>query len=109
MKVFNKQFVGTSNEGSNAVAVATTPGDTETFQIIRNPDDLSKVRLKASNGQFLQAKSGSSVTIDYQGSADWKYNIKVIIDLHAVPGSIVELEMDPQSGEIPRSKKQLKS
>ncbi|XP_060206214.1 glucan 1,3-beta-glucosidase-like [Lycium barbarum] len=71
LKVFNKQFVGKSNQGSNAVAVATTPGDTETFPIIRNGDDPSKVLLKASSDQFLQAKSGSSVTIDYQGSTDW--------------------------------------
>ncbi|KAK4342900.1 hypothetical protein RND71_038716 [Anisodus tanguticus] len=91
--VSNKQFVGKSNQESNAIAVATILSDTETFQIVRNPNDPSKLHLKASNGQFLQEKSGSSVTIDYQGSTDWsdqnshETQYKVIIDLHAVPGS----------------------
>lgn len=50
-RVFNKQFIGLNNQGSNVVAVSNTPDTTETFQIFRNND---KVRIKASNGQFLQ-------------------------------------------------------
>ncbi|KAL5078399.1 hypothetical protein RYX36_017383 [Vicia faba] len=54
-RVFNKQFVGLNNQGGNKiVAVSDSPSNQETFQIIRNNDDPLKIRIKASNGLFLQ-------------------------------------------------------
>lgn len=72
-KVFNKQFVGLNNAGKgiNIVAVATTPGNTETFEIVWNPNDATRVRIKAPNGFFLQVKSEILVTADSKGDGSW--------------------------------------
>ncbi|XP_028112434.1 probable glucan 1,3-beta-glucosidase A [Camellia sinensis] len=54
-RVLNKQFMGlnyTTGNGIDVVAIANT--SSETFQIVRNSDDLSRVRIKAPNGFFLQ-------------------------------------------------------
>lgn len=55
-RVFNKDFVGldVNGNGTQVVAVSKTPGSSETFEIIRKPDDLRRVRIKAPNGFFLQ-------------------------------------------------------
>ncbi|KAL3845829.1 hypothetical protein ACJIZ3_003232 [Penstemon smallii] len=69
LRVFGNQFVGLENTGGNRiniVAVANAPSVTETFQILRNPNDSSRVRIKASNGFFLQVKTEEVVTADYQ-------------------------------------------
>ncbi|KAK6922982.1 Glycoside hydrolase, family 5 [Dillenia turbinata] len=70
LRVFNKQFMGLENqgEGTKVVAVANTPGNSETFQIVRKEDDGTRIRLKAPNRQFLQVKSESLVMADYGGS-----------------------------------------
>jgi hypothetical protein len=52
--VFNKQFVGLEDQGDKVTAVSDTVGNSQTFQIIRNNDDRNRVRLQASNGQFIQ-------------------------------------------------------
>ncbi|KAK6938177.1 Glycoside hydrolase, family 5 [Dillenia turbinata] len=72
-KVFNGQFVGldTQGNGIDVVATATVPGASETFQIVRKSDDLSRFRIKAPNGFFLQAKSEVLVTADYEGDGGW--------------------------------------
>lgn len=44
----------TDGNGIDIVAVADTPGATEKFEIHRKPDDLNRVRIRASNGLFLQ-------------------------------------------------------
>ena len=57
-RVFNKQFMGlnyATGNGIDVVAIAHT--SSETFQIVRNSDDLSRVRIKAPNGFFLQVNS----------------------------------------------------
>ncbi|KAL5555977.1 hypothetical protein UlMin_038213 [Ulmus minor] len=74
-RVFNKQFLGLDNQGqgNTAVAVSNSPTDSETFQIIRNDDDQNRVRIRASNGLFLQAQSETIVTADYEG-ASWNDN-----------------------------------
>ena len=56
LRVFNKQFVGLDNQGQgkNINAISTTPGNAETFQIVRKQDDPSRIRLRASNGLFVQ-------------------------------------------------------
>ncbi|CDP20281.1 unnamed protein product [Coffea canephora] len=73
LRVFNKQFVGLDNQGQgkNINAISTTPGNAETFQIVRKQDDPSRIRLRASNGLFVQAPSGSSVVADYGDTSDW--------------------------------------
>ncbi len=40
--------------GAKLVAVANLPGPLETFEIVRNSEDKSRVRIKASNGFYLQ-------------------------------------------------------
>lgn len=54
--MFRKQFIGldTAGNGINIIASSNTPGENEMFQIVRNSDDLSRVRIKAPNGFFLQ-------------------------------------------------------
>ncbi|CDP01022.1 unnamed protein product [Coffea canephora] len=72
-RVFNKQFVGLDKAGNgiNIVAVASTPGIWETFQIVRKSDDVNRVRIRASNGFFLQVKTEELVTADFQGNGTW--------------------------------------
>ncbi|KAL4197536.1 hypothetical protein AMTRI_Chr04g188730 [Amborella trichopoda] len=69
-KVFNGQFIG-QGVGLDAVAVANTPGSTETFEIIRNTQDNKRVQIKGPNGMFLQAKTQDRVTVDFQGDPGW--------------------------------------
>ena len=51
-KVFGDQFV--SIAGDNVVATAATPGQFETFQLVRKDNDKNRMRIKAPNGSFLQ-------------------------------------------------------
>ncbi|KAJ7956856.1 Glucan 1,3-beta-glucosidase [Quillaja saponaria] len=75
-RVFNKQFMGLENQGggTNIVAVSNIPNNTENFQIIRNNKGKHRnlIKIKASNGLFLQAKSETQVTADYEGTAGWE-------------------------------------
>lgn len=73
LRVFNKQFVGLDKGGNGVdiVAVAASPGRTETFQIQRNPADLNRVRIRAPNGFFLQVKTEELVSADYEGNGGW--------------------------------------
>lgn len=75
-RVFNKQFVGLdkAGNGTNLVAVASTPGIWETFEIVRKSDDVNRVRIRASNGFFLQVKTEELVTADFQGNGTWADN-----------------------------------
>ncbi|XWS23861.1 hypothetical protein CRYUN_Cryun28dG0051600 [Craigia yunnanensis] len=72
-RVFEKQFIGldTNGNGINIVAVSKTPGNSETFEILRNSDDTNRVRIKASNGYYLQAKTEELVTADSQRGNGW--------------------------------------
>ncbi|XP_068315828.1 probable glucan 1,3-beta-glucosidase A [Pyrus communis] len=65
-RVFNKQFVGLSNQ--DVVAVSGSPGNSETFRIVRKDGDPNRVRIQASNGLFLQATSETQLTADHEGS-----------------------------------------
>ncbi|XAR62182.1 Glucan 1,3-beta-glucosidase [Bertholletia excelsa] len=73
LRVFNKQFVGldATSDGNQVVAVAETPGESETFEIVRNSTNETRVRIKASNGLFLQVKTAELVTADFKGDGDW--------------------------------------
>ncbi|KAJ9167048.1 hypothetical protein P3X46_021730 [Hevea brasiliensis] len=72
-RVFNKQFVGldTSGNRTDVVAISSTTGRSETFEIVKNSNDSSRVRIKASNGFFLQVKTEELVTADYAGDSTW--------------------------------------
>ncbi|THG06046.1 hypothetical protein TEA_019413 [Camellia sinensis var. sinensis] len=71
-RVLNKQFMGlnyATGNGIDVVAIANT--SSETFQIVRNSDDLSRVRIKAPNGFFLQVKIEERVAADSKGDGGW--------------------------------------
>nr|CAB3499607.1 unnamed protein product [Digitaria exilis] len=70
LRVFGNQLVGVDCAG-RVVATATTPGPSETFQLVRRPGDKSRVRIRAPNGLFLQAKTRESVTADRREYTDW--------------------------------------
>ncbi|XP_057532534.1 probable glucan 1,3-beta-glucosidase A [Amaranthus tricolor] len=72
-RVFSNQFAGLQGNGANPAVVTTAnkPRSSETFQIVKNIDDESRVRIRASNGLFLQAKTQDLVTADYAGDGGW--------------------------------------
>ncbi|KAF8411497.1 hypothetical protein HHK36_004049 [Tetracentron sinense] len=74
LRGFNKQFVGLDNQGQGINVLAASNSASTSFQIIRKPDDLNQVRIKAPNGLFLQVKSETMVTADYGGSSSWGDN-----------------------------------
>ncbi|KAL3721826.1 hypothetical protein ACJRO7_034205 [Eucalyptus globulus] len=43
LRVFNKQFVGLQGQGTTVVAVSSTPSISETFDIVRNPNNPNRV------------------------------------------------------------------
>jgi len=51
-RVLNKQFVGL--DGVTVVAVSNNSIDSVTFNIVKESNNSSRVRLRASNGNFLQ-------------------------------------------------------
>lgn len=53
LRVSNKQFLGLKDE-NKLVADIDSPGNKETFEIVRNDYDPNMVRIRASNGLFLQ-------------------------------------------------------
>ncbi|KAH6768339.1 hypothetical protein C2S51_013675 [Perilla frutescens var. frutescens] len=70
LRVSSGKFVGLRN-GIDVVAVADAPAVTETFEFHRNPHDFNRLRIKASNGFFLQVKSKELVSADYEGDGGW--------------------------------------
>ncbi|XP_038689410.1 probable glucan 1,3-beta-glucosidase A [Tripterygium wilfordii] len=72
-RVSSKQFVGLKGYRNRIVAGSDTAGSPETFQILfsteRNENNQNhKVKIKASNGQFIQVQSDTLLTADYSGS-----------------------------------------
>uniref|UniRef100_A0A0D9WEA6 Uncharacterized protein n=1 Tax=Leersia perrieri TaxID=77586 RepID=A0A0D9WEA6_9ORYZ len=67
------QFVGVGGGGGAAVvAVAAAPGESETFELVRDDGNKSRVRIRAPNGHFLQVAVGSNlVTADYGETTSW--------------------------------------
>lgn len=57
-RVVNKDFIGLfpQGPGMKVIAHAAEPGPTETFRIIRNVDNPSRVRILASNDLYIQVK-----------------------------------------------------
>ncbi|KAG5112437.1 hypothetical protein AAZX31_13G071000 [Glycine max] len=70
LRVFNKQFVGL--DGINVVAVSNICTYSETFHIVKESDNSSRIRIKASNGYFLQAKTQELVTADVSEVREWE-------------------------------------
>ncbi|KAK1278446.1 hypothetical protein QJS04_geneDACA014441 [Acorus gramineus] len=68
-RVFNGQFIGL--RGTDVVAISNTPDDSNTFRIVRKDDELNRVRIKAPNGSYLQARTEALVTADFQGRTTW--------------------------------------
>ncbi|XP_047938782.1 probable glucan 1,3-beta-glucosidase A [Salvia hispanica] len=73
LRVFNRQFVGLDSHGNGVdiVAIANAPSQIQTFHVDRNPNDLNRVRIRASNGFYLQVKSEELVSADYEGNDGW--------------------------------------
>ncbi|XP_039157339.1 probable glucan 1,3-beta-glucosidase A [Eucalyptus grandis] len=86
IRAFNKNFVGLKDKKIVIAEVYGTPSASETFEIIRNPNRPNRVRLQASNGLFLQAKTPTSVTADYNGDTNWNDNDPSIFDINIVGG-----------------------
>ncbi|OMO94237.1 Glycoside hydrolase, family 5 [Corchorus olitorius] len=74
-RVYGDQFVGLDRNGNGSGIVAVsdqTPGKSETFVILRNSDDLNRVRILAPNGYYLQVNAEDVVTADWAGSDGWE-------------------------------------
>ncbi|KAK7385281.1 hypothetical protein VNO78_30996 [Psophocarpus tetragonolobus] len=69
-RVFNKQFVGL--DGVKVVAFSHTPTNSETFNIVKESDNSNRVRIKASNGYFVQAKKEDLVSADVSSVSGWR-------------------------------------
>ncbi|XP_056163633.1 probable glucan 1,3-beta-glucosidase A isoform X1 [Syzygium oleosum] len=86
LRVFNEQFVGLQGQGTTVVAVSGNPSTSETFDIIRNPNNPNQVRFQASNGMFLQVKSLTEVTADYSGGSSWDDTDPSVFEMNVVGG-----------------------
>ncbi|KAL0325154.1 UNVERIFIED_CONTAM: Glucan 1,3-beta-glucosidase [Sesamum radiatum] len=109
-RVLNKDFIGLSTQGlgNKVSANAAESGTAESFRIVRNGDNPLRVRIQASNDLYLQ--NGLNAVripvgwwiiydpvppkpfvgvLSLDNAFEWafNYNMKVILDLHAVPGS----------------------
>ncbi|CAI9116347.1 OLC1v1017467C1 [Oldenlandia corymbosa var. corymbosa] len=75
-RVFHKQFIGLDKAAggkasTTLVATKTNPGLSETFEIVRKPGDLNRVRIKAPNGHFLQVNTEKLISADFEGDSKW--------------------------------------
>ncbi|GLT68851.1 hypothetical protein SLA2020_410470 [Shorea laevis] len=107
LRVFYKQFVGLGGQGAGIVATSTTPGNEETFQIVRNDGDPNRIRLKASNGMFLQANSEMQVTADYGGPSSWADDNPSVFKMTIVSGSTLHGEYQITNGYGPDKARQI--
>lgn len=78
-RVFNKQFVGLDE--INVVAITNSSTESETFYIVKKNDSSTLVRIKASNGYYLQAKSEELVTVDVSEVRGWEENDPTVFQL----------------------------
>lgn len=84
VRVFNKQFLEIGSNGVNLVATSTDSESSGIFEIIRKADDQSRVRIKAPNGFFLQAKTEDLVTADSNGDGQWQDNDPSVFEMTIV-------------------------
>ncbi|XP_047954334.1 probable glucan 1,3-beta-glucosidase A [Salvia hispanica] len=87
-RVSNKDFVGLVDEGEGikVFARAAEPGPNETFAIVQNADNPSRVRIVASNNLYLQAIMENYVVADYLGSPDdeWGDGDPSVFEMHII-------------------------
>ncbi|XP_023772625.1 probable glucan 1,3-beta-glucosidase A [Lactuca sativa] len=81
VRVFSKQFLEIESMGAKVVATSTDSETSGIFQIIRKSDDPSRVRIKAPNGLFLQAKTEDLVTADSNGNGQWGNNDPSVFEM----------------------------
>ncbi|KAF7815591.1 putative glucan 1,3-beta-glucosidase A [Senna tora] len=81
-RVPKNQFVGL--DGIEVVAVVTNATESETFEIIKESKDSNRVRIRASNGFYLQAKTEKSVTADIAAVIGWENNDPTVFNLTIV-------------------------
>ncbi|GMN33688.1 hypothetical protein TIFTF001_004295 [Ficus carica] len=67
------------DQNARVVAVNNVPGGWETFEIERKAEDRNRIRIKASNGLYLQVQSDTMVSADYGGSGWEDSNPSVFI------------------------------
>lgn len=79
-RVFNKQFVGL--DGYNVVAVSNSSIDSDTFHIVKENENSTRVRIKAYNGYFLQAKTENLVTADVSEVRGWKNDDPTVFEMN---------------------------
>ncbi|KAL2343032.1 hypothetical protein Fmac_004317 [Flemingia macrophylla] len=101
-RVSSKQFVRLTNqdEGNALLADSDSPSDMETFEILRNDDDPNRVRIRAPNGQFLQAISETVVLANYQGSS-WDDSDPSVFKMNVLTGTIIRGEYQITNGYGP--------
>ncbi|QCE00519.1 glucan 1 [Vigna unguiculata] len=68
-RVFNKQFVGL--DGVKVVAVSNISTNSSTFNVVKESANSNRVRIRASNGHFLQAKTEDVVSADASTVNSW--------------------------------------
>ncbi|KAJ3702640.1 hypothetical protein LUZ61_006345 [Rhynchospora tenuis] len=74
------QFVRISTKSSDLVANATNPGKSEEFVFIRSSNN--RVRIRAPNGLFIQARRPDAVTADYgEESTNWGDNDPSVFEM----------------------------
>ncbi|KAI4318170.1 hypothetical protein L6164_025973 [Bauhinia variegata] len=105
-RVHNKQFLGLANQGggNNQLVAASNqlPGQSETFEMIRNQGDPTKVRIRASNSLFLQVKSESMVSADYEyEGSSWEDSDPSVFHMTIVPGKALQGEYQITNGYGP--------
>uniref|UniRef100_A0A0D9XJ31 Uncharacterized protein n=1 Tax=Leersia perrieri TaxID=77586 RepID=A0A0D9XJ31_9ORYZ len=92
LRVFGNQFVTVAGDGATVVATVASPGAGEAFQIVRS-DDKTRVRIRAPNGRFLQAKTKDLVTADYDGSTNWSNDDPSVFVITRVTGLQGEFQL----------------
>ncbi|AET04533.2 putative glucan 1,3-beta-glucosidase [Medicago truncatula] len=104
LRVSNKQFVGLEDENgeNNLVANLDSPGNKETFEIVRNDDDPNKVRIRAPNGLFLQAISETQVSTKtvYEESS-WEDSDPSVFKMTVLTDTILKGEYQITNGYGP--------
>ncbi|WOG99055.1 hypothetical protein DCAR_0418402 [Daucus carota subsp. sativus] len=107
LRVFNKQFVGVDTDANNVVSATTVvPGDSQTFQIVRNSDDANRVKIKAPNGFFLQVRREEIVTADYDGESGWGDSNPSVFVVNSIRGGQGEFQVT--NGYGPRAAQVMK-
>ncbi|XAR48580.1 Glucan 1,3-beta-glucosidase, partial [Bertholletia excelsa] len=71
---YDKKFLGLDNakDGRFIVSVSQSPGRSETFKIFKQFPNSTRIRIKASNGLFLQVNNEGLLTADSRGDGGWK-------------------------------------